>query len=192
MSRVSRRDFLAAAGAVSLAPSAEPGGPLRLCNRHTLYSDEPGRSDLPLHIAPEFDRVEAMLRRGEYAEAVDIITRQWGGRAQPCYQPLGDLRLYFNGHTAPEPYTRDLDIGEAVASVRYTHEGVEYGREYFASFPDQAIVIRLTASKPGRLDFRASLSSIHPRPGALGKERIQLSSPARFGAAQNSGLGEAR
>src|SRR6476660_8204847 len=70
-------------------------------NENTLYSDEPGRRDLPLDIAPEFDRVIQMLRRGEYTEAAALISRKWCGRAQPCYQPLGDLRLHFEGHTTP-------------------------------------------------------------------------------------------
>src|ERR1700681_2151707 len=38
-------------------------------NENTLYSDEPGRRDLPLDVTRDFDRVEDMLRRGEYAEA---------------------------------------------------------------------------------------------------------------------------
>src|SRR5437667_12857153 len=46
-------------------------------NENTLYSDEPGRRDLPLDITPDFDRVLGMLRRGEYAEADDLISRPW-------------------------------------------------------------------------------------------------------------------
>jgi alpha-L-fucosidase 2 len=131
-------------------------------NENTLYSDEPGRRDLPLDITRDFDRVVEMLRRGEYKEADDLISRHWCGRAQACYQPLGDLRLYFEGHTSLTDYARDLDLHTAVSTVRYTHAGVTFTREYLASFPDQAIVIRLTASKPGSLNFRASLSSVHP------------------------------
>src|SRR6266545_8053344 len=116
--RVSRRSFLAAAGAASLARSADARAGLRLwyrqpapdwnealpigagrlgamifggvaeerlqINENTLYSDEPGRRDLPLDIAPDFDRVIQMLRRGEYAEAAGIISHKWCGRAQPC------------------------------------------------------------------------------------------------------------
>src|SRR5947208_10903464 len=116
---VSRRTFLAAAGAAPLARSSGAQATLRLwyrqpapdwneglpigsgrlgamifggvaeehlqLNENTLYSDEPGRRDLPLDITPDFDRVTAMLRRGEYAEAEEFITRHWLGRAQPCY-----------------------------------------------------------------------------------------------------------
>lgn len=60
-------------------------------NENTLYSDESGRRDLPLDVTPEFDRVAGLLQRGEYAEASDVITRKWGGCAQPCYQPLEKL-----------------------------------------------------------------------------------------------------
>ena len=212
--RSSRRSFLAAAGAASLARPAEPSPALRLwyrqpapdwnealpigagrlgamifggvaeehlqLNENTLYSDEPGRRDLPLDIAPDFDRVIDMLRRGEYAEADDLISRHWCGRAQPCYQPLGDLRLYFEGHTAPAEYTRDLDIGSAIGTVRYTQEGVTFAREYFASFPDQALVVRLTASEPRSLTFRAALSSPHPtaKTRAEGSDTIVLTGQA--------------
>jgi alpha-L-fucosidase 2 len=195
-SRLSRRTFLAAAGAVPLIQSAEPESALRLwyrqpapdwnealpigngrlgamvfggvaeerlqLNENTLYSDEPGRRDLPLDVTRDFDRVVDMLRRGEYAEADAIISHTWCGRAQACYQPLGDLRLYFEGHTAPTGYQRDLDLGSAISTVRYSHAGVTFTREYFASFPDQALVLRLTASKPKSLTFRAALSSPHP------------------------------
>jgi hypothetical protein len=48
-------------------------------------------------------------------------------------------------------YHRELDIEKAVAKVTYTMEGVNYTREYFVSHPDNAIIIRLTADKPGML-----------------------------------------
>src|SRR5262249_4243766 len=136
-------------------------------NENTLYSDEPGRRDLPIDITPEFDRVIGMLRNGEYAEAAGIISRNWCGRAQPCYQPLGDLRLYFEGHTAPAGYSRDLDIATAIATVRYTQGGVAFTREYFASFPDQALVIRVSAGKSRSLSFRSAPSSVHPTAQSL-------------------------
>lgn len=130
-------------------------------NENTLYSEGPGRRDLPLDITKNFDEVTAMLRRGDYAEAAAIMNREWCGREQSGYQPLGDLRLVFEGHS-PAAYERELDIENAVARVRYTQEGTEFTREYFASYPDQVIVVRLTAAKPGSISFRASLSSDHP------------------------------
>ena len=50
-------------------------------------------------------------------------------------------------------YTRELDLNTAVATVKYTHGGVEYTREVFASYPDRALVIGFFSSEKGALDF---------------------------------------
>ena len=50
-------------------------------------------------------------------------------------------------------YSRDLDIRTAVSSVRYDYSGVTYTREYFTSYPDEVIVIKLGASGEGNLNF---------------------------------------
>jgi alpha-L-fucosidase 2 len=75
------------------------------------------------------------------------------------YQPLGDLRLAFPGHDTPENYRRELDLSRAVAKVTYRVNGVGYTREMFASYPDNIIVVRLTADRPGSLSFDVLLNS---------------------------------
>ena len=50
-------------------------------------------------------------------------------------------------------YVRELDINNAVASVKYTYNGVTFTRDCFASYPDRALVLWLCASKGGALDF---------------------------------------
>jgi alpha-L-fucosidase 2 len=145
-------------------------------NENTLYSDEPGRRDVKLDFTKEFDKVVGMLRKRQYAEASDFITQHWLGRAQPCYQPLGDLHLYFEQRGEVSDYSRDLDLATAVSSVRYKQDGVTFTREYFASHPDQVIVIKLTADRPQSLSFRAALSSVHPtaKTKAAGRDVIVM------------------
>lgn len=82
------------------------------------------------------------------------------GFYQAMYQPFGDLYLDFN-HIDSSNYKRALDISEAVASTRYVSGGVTYKREYLVSHPHQAMVVRLSADKPGALGFTASLGSAH-------------------------------
>jgi alpha-L-fucosidase 2 len=74
------------------------------------------------------------------------------------YQPFGDLYLQFNQHN-PENYRRELDLATAIATTTYTANGVHYTREYLSSAVDKAIVIHLTADKPGALDFTAVLKT---------------------------------
>lgn len=54
-------------------------------------------------------------------------------------------------------YRRSLDLREAVAHVTYQKSGVTYTREAFSSAPDQVMVFRFTADKPGKISFNATL-----------------------------------
>ncbi len=80
---------------------------------------------------------------------------------QADYQPFGDVRLNFKDIDDVTNYARGLDLNDAVAWLKYSMSGVEYSREYFASQPDQVIVIHLTASKPSSISFECLLNSPH-------------------------------
>jgi alpha-L-fucosidase 2 len=75
------------------------------------------------------------------------------------YQPVGDFKLKFEGHEDFTDLRRDLDISKAVTTITYKSKGVNYTRTVFTSFADNVIIIRLTADKPGKISFKASLSS---------------------------------
>ncbi len=51
-----------------------------------------------------------------------------------------------------ENYKRTLDLNTAIASTVYDYDGAKYTREYFVSYPDKALVIRLDAEN-GPLSF---------------------------------------
>ncbi|MBQ3017127.1 MAG: glycoside hydrolase N-terminal domain-containing protein [Clostridia bacterium] len=60
----------------------------------------------------------------------------------------------FNHTTgAVTDYIRYLDLKTAVSGVDYTYNGVKYTREYFISYPDKALVIKLDADTDGALSF---------------------------------------
>jgi alpha-L-fucosidase 2 len=75
------------------------------------------------------------------------------------YQPTAELRLTF-GHSGTN-YRRQLDLTTATASVRYTTGGVTYSRDCFASYPDNVIVVRLTAGQAGKISFTCSFTTPH-------------------------------
>jgi len=76
------------------------------------------------------------------------------------YQPTAELHLTFN-HSGTTNYRRQLDLTTATASVSYETGGVTYQRDCFASYPDNVIVVRLTASQSGNLSFTCSLTTPH-------------------------------
>ncbi|CAM3746314.1 glycoside hydrolase N-terminal domain-containing protein [Mucilaginibacter galii] len=77
------------------------------------------------------------------------------------YQPFADLYLQFAKQGTVSNYSRDLDISNATGHVSYSASGVKYTREYLASNPDQVMAVHLTADKPGKITFNASLKTLH-------------------------------
>lgn len=64
----------------------------------------------------------------------------------------GELYLEL-GQDGVENYRRELCLNTAILSVDYAADGVRYQREYFASYPDDVLVVRLTADQAGALNF---------------------------------------
>jgi len=75
------------------------------------------------------------------------------------YETVGNLFLAFPTNGVITDYRRDLDLPTAVASVRYTEQGVHYLRQIFSSPVDQVLVVRLTADQPGQISFTAGVAT---------------------------------
>ncbi|MEO7099415.1 MAG: glycoside hydrolase family 95 protein [Luteolibacter sp.] len=112
------------------------------------------------HAGADQKREEA---RAKQKEAEDLGDKEFMSipLGQKSYQPFGDLKIAFSRGGTAGDYRRSLDLDSAVSKVSYQMDGVTFHRETFASFPDQVIVVRLTADKPGSISFTASLSSPH-------------------------------
>jgi len=128
-------------------------------NEATFWTGSPSRNDNPDALAalPEIRKL-VFEGKQKLAEELAGKTMQSKNNGQ-MYQPVGNLRLHFTGHDNYSNYYRELDIKRAVAKTTYTVNGVDYTREVFTSFPDQVIVIRLTASKPRSISFNANFQT---------------------------------
>jgi alpha-L-fucosidase 2 len=94
--------------------------------------------------------------------------------AMGSYQPFGDLYVDFAPASATN-FRRELNLHEAVHSVSYETDGVTYRREVFSSFPDQVLVLRLTASKPGSVSGTVRLADAHQAAIKVVDNRLILS-----------------
>ena len=135
-------------------------------NEHTVWSGSPNRNDNPMALAslPEIRQLifDGRQKEAEQLANKTIITKKSHGQ---MFEPVGNLQLFFEGHEDFTDYYRELDIENAVAKTSYKLHGVTFTREVLASFPDRVIVVHLTASKPGAISFKASLST--PQPNAV-------------------------
>jgi alpha-L-fucosidase 2 len=105
--------------------------------------------------------IRRLLFEGKQKEAEELAGSEFMSQplGQMAYQPLGDVEIEFSGHEEFIDYYRGLDLETATATTWYMVDGTVFTRQAFASFPDQAIVIRLSCDQAKKLSFIAKLSS---------------------------------
>ena len=125
-------------------------------NEHTLWSGSPNRNDYP-EMSTALPEARRLIFEGKQAEAQKFLEQsvKFSKSSGQLFEPLGSLRLAFDGQENFTDYRRELDIRRGVATTTYVVDGVRYTREVLASLPDRVVVVRLTASRPGALSFRA-------------------------------------
>jgi alpha-L-fucosidase 2 len=143
----------------------DPSEEILQLNENNVWAGQPNRND-NLNAKEALPEVRKLIFEGKYKEAQDlanqkIITKTSHGMP---YQTVGDLKLFFPNHENYSGYYRELDIEKAVVTSRYAVNGVNFTTKVFSSFPDQVIVVRISADKPGSVSFSASMhrpSKVH-------------------------------
>ena len=104
-------------------------------------------------------KMRQMLFDGDVAGAEALALTDFLAipRRLPCYQTLGDLHLDFGATGEISEYHNELNLDTAIVTTTFTLGGVNYRREVFSTATDQVIVMRFTASQPGKLSFTARL-----------------------------------
>jgi len=128
-------------------------------NENTVWAGQPNRNDNP-EAREALPQVRKLIFEGKYKEAQDLVNQKFISKVSNGmpYQTVGDLHLVFPGHEHYSDYYRELDIAKAVETTRYTADGVRYESKVFASFPDQVIIVRMTADKSGSINFSAAMN----------------------------------
>ena len=117
-------------------------------------------------------KVRQLILEGKIPEAEELLRTAFSGnpQSQHPYQKAGDVEIRhmglwkdwgFGGPKSPEEYTeykRMLDMEKGLAEVSFSQDGVDYEREYLASYPAQVLAMRLRASRPGSISIRLLLT----------------------------------
>ncbi len=156
-----------------------------LCNQSRVLWIEARRLDEQGRKAEADQKRKAS--RAKQKEAEDIGRREFMSipLRQMAYQSFGDVHLFFPEHSNATHYRRSLDLDTATVKVSYRLNDAAFTRECFASYPDQVIVWRVAADKPGRVSFTARIESPHESAKTAMREGEQL---ALFGQVQDGGL----
>ncbi len=152
-------------------------------NEETLWTGGP-YDPVVKGASASLPEIRRLLFAGDVPRAHDLFGRTMMGvpYEQMKYQPLGDLFIAFPGHDSVTSYRRELLLDSAVARVSYVVNEVTFTREVFVSAPDQAIVIRLSADRPGALTFNATLHGArNPAHSNYGTDYFQMDGVAPHG-----------
>ena len=121
-------------------------------NEQTLWTGGPANLN-PNPTAQQYlQPVRDAILKDSINQAVKLLKKIQGPNTQ-MYQPLGDIIIKQQFTGEPTNYYRDLNIGNATATTKFSVDGVEYTREIFSSAPDKIIIIRLKSSKANALNF---------------------------------------
>jgi alpha-L-fucosidase 2 len=129
-------------------------------NEETIWAGSPNNNANPKAKAA-LPIVRQLIWEGKYKEAQDLATENImsaTNHGMP-YQPMGDLFISFPGLNGYSNYYRDLNISNATATVSYEINGIIYKREFFTSFTDQVLIVRLTASKPASITCNINVTT---------------------------------
>jgi len=139
-------------------------------NESGMWSGSPQDADRP-GAAAVLPDIRRLLFEGRNVEAEALVNAHFtcagkgsglgAGANAPygCYQTLGNLRLSFGSRAEGDlsEYRRALDLGDAVVRTSYRLGDTRYTREAFVSAPDEVLVVRLLADRPGSLTFDVGL-----------------------------------
>ena len=123
--------------------------------------------------------------RGDYLTSDSIMqTDVLSPRIAPrSYQTLGNLNMDFELNGEAQNYRRELDLDRAIATTRFTLNGINYTREVFSTPVDQVIVVKLSADKPKSISVNLSLD----RPADFEVETVGKNKIRMFGQASHKG-----
>ena len=129
-----------------------------LLNEDTLWAGYP-RETVDYEARRHLARSRELIFAGRLTEAQRLIESRMTGRNVQPYLPLGELAIeWLDGEDDASDYVRSLRIFDGMADVRFASGGLRMRRAYWASVPDQVIVVRYEADG-GTIDLAAALSS---------------------------------
>lgn len=128
-------------------------------NDITLWSGEPVNANMNPEAYKNIPTIREALNNENYKLA-EALNKKLQGKNSESFAPLGTLEIINSNQGKATNYYRELDISSAISKVTYEINGVKFSREYFVSAPDQIMIIKLTSSQKGALNFDIKASSL--------------------------------
>lgn len=160
-------------GRLGVMVNANPINEVLQLNEEGIWSGGPQDRNNP-DAKKYLPEIQKLVREGKIQAAQELSFETISGKSfnERVYQTAGDLKIDFfreenYGIQGPltshswencENYYSELDLADAMVTVKYTDsEGVEFCRKTWISAVDDMIFMHVTASQPGKINFRGYL-----------------------------------
>lgn len=140
-------------------------GTLQLQAQLSLWYEHPAKDWEKEALPIGNGRIGAMIMGGIHQDSIQFNDKTlWSGNltVRGAHQNFGNVKMDFGTSGEVFGYRRELSLSEGIATVSYQQDGVNYKREYWASFPDDVMVFHLSADKKKKLSFKLTLEGTHP------------------------------
>lgn len=145
-------------------------------NESTFWSGRPHDYNDP-DANKYFEKIKQLVFADKFSEAEKLADEHFYGKpsGQQAYEPTGDLMLnFFQQGDSVKDYYRELDMETGIVKVHYTDAGVKMTREVFMSYPDHAMVMKLSANKPGHVSVEAKLKSPYKKGTSVAGNKLSI------------------
>lgn len=150
-------------------------------NEVTMWSGQPDPEANNLCGPDRLREMREAFLSGDYKRGNDLGWQYLCGHGKSfgTNLPFGDLLIETGGGDV-SGYRRELALDEAVARVGFVCGGTRFSREYFASNPAQALVVRYTADKAHALSATVSMRMLRHSEVTARANQIDITGDARF------------
>ncbi len=127
----------------------------RLWRRYWKYQDH--------NFGEVFSEYQELCLEQKWDKAIELLRPSVSEQGKDIYVnpfvPLGDVGIYSGEYSGADitNYKRELDLANALVNVSYSAGGIDFRREYFASWPAGVIVVNLAANRVASINSEISL-----------------------------------
>ena len=159
-------------GRIGMMPDGGVESEKIVLNDITMWSGSKDPDALNPDALEYLPQIRQLLLDGKNLEAQNIMYKHFRSKGQGsafgnakdapygCFQMLGDLNINYIYKTEGEidQYSRSLNLNDAVANTSFKKGNVSYKREYFVSYTNDVMIIRLRADNKNAISFNVGLS----------------------------------
>lgn len=138
-----------------------PDDDILYLNDITLWTGKPYDREMDAEAHKWLPAIREALFNEDYAKADSLQLHIQGPNSQ-YYQPLATLHIKNLDQGTVTNYYRELDLDSSICSDRFTRNGIDYSREYFANHPDKVIAMKIKSSKPQGINIELILTAQIP------------------------------